>query len=156
MKNMLVLCMMVISIIETRAQGVIALSNVNKQPVTFNGRPVGSDWVVSFALPDGTLLGWPANILGQGIFSAGPQALDGIAGEVDLSVAAWSTNSPSLVGISDPFSVTLGDMENPADIPPDFSGVHIVIPEPETLSLVLIAILAVGFRSIKARALHCS
>lgn len=144
------------SIVESYAQGVITLSNVNKQPVTFNGRPVGPEWMVSFALPDGTLLGRPSGILGQGVFSAGPQALDGVSGELNLSVAAWSSTSPSLVGFSDPFSVALGDMNNPASIPSDFSGVHIVIPEPATLSLALIGFLILGLRSRKIETSHFS
>ena len=156
MKNLFVICLMVMLAVETHAQGTIELSNINRQPVTLNGRPVDSDWKVSFALPDGTLLGGHGNVLAQGIFSAGVQTLDGIAGEVNLSVAAWDSNSPFLIGLSDPFTVTLGTMDNPASIPSDFSGVHIVIPEPSGLGFTFIGIVAIATRYRKTRTSHFS
>ena len=145
MKKIIVVCLFTLVTIKAAAQGVITLSNLGLEQVTLNGRPVDSNWMVSFALPDGTLIGHSAGILAQGFFSSGPQIMDGMVGEVDLRVAAWSDgNSFGWVGFSDAFSVTLGDMKNPATIPPDFSGVHIVIPEPSTLSLALLGTLTMG------------
>ncbi len=148
MKKILVVCLSALAILNATAQGVINLSNINsagnKGLVTLNGRPVGPSWMVSFALPDGTLLGSPASILAEGVFSAGPRVMDGVVGQVDLSVAAWDSNV-LWIGFSDPFNVTLGTMDNPASIPPDFSGVHIVIPEPTTLGLGLLGASAFVF-----------
>jgi hypothetical protein len=152
MKKVIAIFLLLIGLLDTDAQGVIELSNINTGGlVTLNGKPVGSSWQVSFALPDGTLLGTPANILAEGYFSGGPRVMDGVVGQVDLSVAAWDTIlGPGIIGFSEPFNVTLGNMDNPASIPQEFSGVHIVIPEPSTLSLALVGLLALGMRYKKS------
>lgn len=151
MRKLLFSFLLVVTVLNVSAQGVIRLSNIHTADtgghVTLNGKPVGITWQVSFALPDGTLLGNSANILGNGLFSAGSTVIDGLVGEVDLRVAAWDTSHEGLgvgwIGFSDPFNVTLGDMNNPASIPQDFSGVHIVIPEPSSFLLAILGACAV-------------
>jgi len=146
MKQIVPIFLLLIAFADASAQGVIQLSNINSGGlVTLNGKPVGIAWRVSFALPDGTLLGSPGSVSGAGLFSSGPRIIDGITGKVDLSVAAWDSNDPFLKGVSDPFSVTLGNMDNPASLPTNFSGVHIAIPEPGTPSLAALGILASVF-----------
>ena len=146
MKHIVTLFLLLIALADASAQGVIQLSNIDSDGlVTLNGKPVGIAWRVSFALPDGTLLGSPGQVSGAGLFASGPQIIEGMIGKVDLSVAAWNANDPFLKGFSDPFSVTLGNMDNPASLPSNFSGVHIAIPEPGTPSLAALGILASVF-----------
>ncbi len=155
MKKIFAVFLLVIGLLDASAQGVINLSNFNTAGlVTLDGNPVGPSWQVSFALPDGTLLGSSSSVLGAGFFSGGPHVMDGMVGEVDLRVAAWSSESfGGLVGYSAPFLVTLGTIDTPASIPSDFSGVHIFIPEPTTVSLAFIGIMVFGFHYRKHRIL---
>ena len=146
MKQVVTIFLLLIAFADASAQGVIQLSNINSGGlVTLNGKPVGIAWRVSFALPDGTLLGSPGSVSGAGFFASGPRIIDGIIGKVDLSVAAWNSNNPFLKGVSDPFSVILGNMDKPASLPTNFSGVHIAIPEPGTPGLAVLGILASFF-----------
>lgn len=129
-------------------QGTIQLSNLNKAQVTyFDGTPVGPTGQVSFATPDGTLIGNTVNIAGAGYFLGGQQTLDGLTGTVDLVVAAW--DGPNL-GYSEVFTVDLGGTGTPpapdAAIPASFSGVVIGIPEPSTIALFVLGGVALLFR----------
>ena len=125
-------------------QGTIQLSNLNKAKVTYfyGGTPVGNSVQVSFATPDGTLVGNTVNVAGAGYFLGGKQTLDGLTGTVELVVAAWDLMTGDGIYYSDPFSVTLGGTGTPpapdAAIPADFTGVVIGMPEPSTIALSLL------------------
>ena len=136
-------------------QGTIQLSNLNKGIVTYaDGSAAANTAQVSFATPDGTLVGNTVNVAGAGFFLGGKQTLDGLTGTVDLVVAAWDDTMGPGVGYSDVFSVALGGTGTPpapdAAIPASFSGVVIPdVPEPSTIALAVLGGAALLFRRRK-------
>ena len=111
------------------AQGTVAFANAGHgmiSPLVNDDEALfGSGWYVQLQFANGTNIGEPAPIIGNGLFSDGVRVVPGVPGgqTVDLQLFVYNPSSGSS-GVYSEFSMTLGGAGDPPGPPSALAGLN--------------------------------